>query len=460
MNVSEVRVGVLDAAGTPIEVVYTKNDPLYAVYRTSQRVMIHLADDVEERKKQQETLALLNPLRNEINALIDGWRTSAEHDKEALTRLYDRRIADALTLAMENDPISSKALLKSTLDEIGEERQSRGRIEHLLYAAAASVVIGLLVMLATSVWDAKTAQFLDHHVNALLFAAAIGAVGALVSIGIAVRERQLKTDLQTRDNVADAVLRVTVGAVGALLLIAMMRADLIDVDFGNVDLAHRDDAPETAPRDTSSTGGSGQTAGTVQSSATTAPATAPPPSSPTPVGAAGGASPPPPPGGGGGATATTARVAAPVATDTSVAVVPGTGAGTREGDATRQPQAAASPLRDRTTELLIILVLAFFAGFSERIVKQLAERMRFRDVAADLTPPVSGQDGRAGGGRNGSGVLGATEKAIGAPSTVGDADDHSDGCLADYEVADEDATDDTQLPAAAGGVEDAAQSTN
>jgi len=454
---------MLDAAGALIEAVYTKNDPLYAVYRTSQRVMVHHADDVEERKKQQEVLALLNPLRNEINALIDGWRTSVEHDKEALTRLYDRRIADALILALEKDSASSKALLKSTLDEIAEERQSRGRIEHLLYAAATSGAIGLVVLLAIWLGDSKTAHFLDHPVKALLFAAAIGSVGALVSIGIAVRERQLKTDLQTRDNVADAVLRVTVGAVGALLLIAMMRSDLIDVDFGNIDLAHRNEAPEAAPRETPSIGGTGRPGETVQGSVTTAPATAAPAASPT-AAAAGGGAPPPPGGGGGTAAATPAPAAASVAVNTGVAAVPGTGAETAESGPDRERRTAASPLGDRTTELLVILVLSFFAGFSERIVKQLAEKMRFRDVAGDLTPVASPQDHRTLGGGGGSGQGNGTAAAAGPASGVGAAvdpaaaeEEHVDGCIAAVELAEDDLTDDSELPETTGGVVEGAR---
>ncbi len=461
MKVSEVRFGVLDAAGTPIEAVYTKNDPQYAVYRTSQRVMIHLADDLDERKGQQETLALLNPLRNEINALIDGWRTSPEHDKEALTRLYDRRIADALTLAMEGDPVSSKALLKSTLDEIGEERQSRGRIEHLFYAAATSGLIVFLVLLAARAWGSKTADFLNKNLDALLFAGAVGAIGALVSIGIAIRERRLTTDLQTRDNVADAVLRVAVGAVGAVLLIAMMRADLIDVDFGNVDLASRKEAREE-PAPTPGSSREAEAAVTngqpVQRTDATGPAGTPP-TSPAPAGSGGGATPPPPAGGGpAGATPTT--VTAQATTVGSAAAAPDAGAADTQSGPTEAAQARPG-LRDRTTELLVILVIAFFAGFSERIVKQLAERMRFRDVAADLTPAASLQDHRSGGRQEGSAAnSGLLAETAGLPGASGDEEDHADGCLADHEVSDEDATDDTQLPASAGGVEDAAQSTN
>lgn len=447
MNVSEVRVGVLDAAGAPIEAVYVKNDPHYAIYRTSQRVMIHFADDGEEKKEQQRILATLNPLRNEINALIDGWRTSSEHDKEAMTRLYDRRIADALALALENDPTSAQALLKGTLDEIAEERQSRGRVEHLILAALTTVAVAVLVILATWIWDADTPNFLDHNVNALLFAAAIGAVGALVSIGIAVRERQLTTDLQTRDNVADAVLRVTVGAVGAVLLIAMLRADLIDVDIGNVDLAHRQEAQD----DSSGPGQADPTEVRVSAPET-------PPATPDTNTVAGAGEPPSPPSGGGAGPARPGGSDSPSSSPVTVPAGDNSSSGETNVSADEAEVAAdrrEMGLRGRTTELLVILVIAFFAGFSERLVKQLAERMQFRDVAADLTPAGAAPGPGAPGQPNRLAGPGGGDESSEAPDAGGDADDDDDGCLAHHEVEEDDATDDTQLPPASGGVEDA-----
>jgi hypothetical protein len=149
-----------------------------------------------------------------------------------------------------------------------------------------------------------------------------------------------------------------------------------------------------------------------------------------------------------------------VATNDSVAEGPDGDDEDRESRRNDDAQ-AGSGLRDRTTELLVILVLAFFAGFSERIVKQLAERMRFRDVAADLIPAGAPQDRGTGGVQKGTGERSAlTGDSAESPAAGGDEEDHSDGCLADHEVSDEDATDDTQLPAACGGVEDAAQITN
>lgn len=451
MNVSEVRVGVLDAAGTPIEVVYVKNAPSYAIYGTHQRVMVHLADEPAERATQQEMLATLNPLRNEINALIDGWRTSPEHEKQALTRLYDRRVADALALAFEGNPSSAQTLLKSTLDEISEERQSRGRIQHLLFAGCAVIAVAAITFLASLIWGERKANPLDGDINALLFAAAIGAVGALVSIAIAIQERRLATDLQPRDNITDAVLRIAVGSVGALLLIAMIRADLINLDM-RIGPDRVPSATQTAstPPDTAGTGGAASGSGTT---ATTPSGNSTTPAAPTDAGTVtAGAAP----------ATTTAGTTAPTGAE---------GGNTASGtvsvpDARSSGRAAAQDVpgrrigKSRTTELLVMLVIAFFAGFTERMVSRLAERINFREVAADLPAAAAPQGGRAGGPRNGGPSRSNGGSTDGGSSGGGPTDmaateeEHVDGCIADVELSKDDLTDDSELPETTGGVEE------
>ncbi len=466
MNVSEVRVGGLDAADVSIKSVFVKKAPSYAIYRTDERVMVHLADAIEEKDRQQEVLAALNPIRGEINGLIDGWRTSRQQDKEALTRLFDRRVADSLAIALEGDSATAQALLKSTLEEIAEERQSRGRIEHLVYAAVTTAGMILLAYVVSLAWNPKVTPYFADDLNTLLFAAAIGSVGALVSIAIAIRERTLATDLQTRDNVADAILRVAVGAVGAVLLIAMLRSDLIDVAVGNVDLA-------ALPQAQTQSGGEQAGVNPSASEQAGTPGAVSPPSDGNAAAAAGGGESnvvsesnvvaPVPPitvdpqaapadgsggGGGGPAGAGTAGGDTPGAATALNSVAPQLAEGGADGTGKR--------VNRRSTYLLEILVIAFFAGFTERLVKQLADRIRFRDVAAAaaVADPAKGTlaDRKAAGlARAGGGIEAAGD---GFDAAIDVEEDRTDGCLADHDIAEEDLTDDSQLPAAMGGVEE------
>jgi hypothetical protein len=467
MNVNDVRVGALDAAGTPIESVYVKNAPLYAIYRTGERVMVHLADAADEKLVQQETLAPLNPIRSEINGLIDGWRKSVKHDKEAMTRLFDRRVADALVVALEGDPDTAQKLLKSTLDEIAEERHSRGRIEHLIFAAGTAAAVALIVAIVSWAWDHGAGAYLDNHVNALLVAGGIGAVGALASIAIAVRERTLTTDLQTRDNVADAVLRVAVGAVGAVLLVAMLRSDLIELGVGNVDLDGNSSASaEQAGADAGGVTGTGPggTTTATPTAQTAAPGAAAVATTPAPGGApapaAGGVAAPagtaPAPAAGPTAAAAMPAPAPtpPAATTTTTATATTTAGGDRTGAEERPIDGPA------THDLLILLVVAFFGGFSERLVRQLAQRINFRDVATDVAAAgVTGAAAMRQASRQSARPTAAAAAAASLPQAAADGghdpDDDVDGCLADHEIGDDEAADDTQLPGATGGVEDA-----
>src|SRR4249920_3911932 len=97
--VAEVKDQGLDAAGVRITSVYVRQAPHYAIYRTDERVMVHFADAEAEAKRQSATLAPLNPLRGDINGLIDGWRSSKKARLQARAKRYDRRVADALGMA-------------------------------------------------------------------------------------------------------------------------------------------------------------------------------------------------------------------------------------------------------------------------------------------------------------------------------------------------------------------------
>lgn len=429
MDVKDVRVGADDSAGVPILNVYVKKAPYYAVYRTAERVMVHFADSLEERMRQQEVLASLNPMRSEIQSMIDGWRNSDQHDKQAMTNLFDRRIADALAMALEGDSVSGQALLKGALDEISEERQSRGRIEHLYWAGGTALLLIVVAVLLSAVTGRGG---LDTDLGVLFFAGAVGAVGALVSIGIAVRERSLSTDLQTRDNIADAVLRVSVGAIGAVLLIAMFRSDFIDVTIGSVDLG-RPGAAE------------GNEAGTDDGPTETAAATTPTSNAADAGAGGGGTVPPTPPADENGATG-----AAGGADAGSLTAGPEQNGSDGAGE-----ERSGTQVDDQTTDLLALLVIAFFAGFTERLVSQLAERVRFREVASAL--PASGALAPAGGptaGPRGGRAAAPPEAAVPEDAVV-DEEGEVDGCVSDIALGDDEATDDSQLPPAEGGVEEA-----
>jgi hypothetical protein len=436
LKVADIEVGKNDSVGVPVEIVYVKKAPAYAIYGTASRVAVHFADDSETKAAQQQLLAALNPLRNEINSLIDGWRASATQDDIALTRLYDRRVADALAAGLENDVAGAQALLKGALDAIAEERQSRGRAEHLRYAAFTVAAVTAIALLVQLIWGPRPPG-LESNLTALAYAAAIGALGAVASIGIKVQERSLTTDLQSRDNITDAILRVSVGALGAVLLIAMLRSDLIDIEVGGAEIGPRTGAPVAAPARPDPACGAAPLP-RCEAPNPQSPAPVPPASAPAP-----GAEPADPAAPVNALAATTTGTAQP-APPVANALAPTDD--TDEGDPT------GTIVDRRSVDALVLLVVAFFAGFAERLVSELATRFRFRDVAAQAAagaggpgrpdPRLAGRGGPAGGGSA-------------AQTSGGEEEDESeseDGCVADAQLPEDELTHDSELPETTGGV--------
>jgi hypothetical protein len=179
MRVAQIQVNSSDSAGTTVLTIYAKLDPHYAVYRTSERVMVHFADDVEEDRSQRILLSAINPVRGQINGLIDGWRVSKAPEKESKARLFDRRVADGLVVALQGDVPSATQLLTATKDDLVAERTSWARFEYLLFASAAALSAIAVCSFVTSPWFAGAIYAFDRQVADLWHAAAAGTVGSL-----------------------------------------------------------------------------------------------------------------------------------------------------------------------------------------------------------------------------------------------------------------------------------------
>lgn len=231
MRVVEVLIDAPDSSGTKIVTVYAKVEPHYAVYRTAERVMVHFADDADEDRAQRAALVAINPIRGQINGLIDGWRASAVQDKKDKAKLFDRRVADGLMVALQGDVVSAAEILKSTKDDLVAERTSWARFQYLIAASVMAVVAIIVCAAVTSDWFMRIYPFSETAV-ALWRAAGAGTVGAFFSIAIGIRSRTVLTDLHTRDNRADAILRVIIGAIASALLVALLSSGLVTVGIG------------------------------------------------------------------------------------------------------------------------------------------------------------------------------------------------------------------------------------
>jgi len=271
-KVEDIKICACDRTQREILEIYAFKQPRYAVYRTATRVMVQFSDDETEEAGQRTAFAKLNPLRSDIGGLIDGWRQvetcqpCAESGEKrpqkeyvqppcllklpsglenclwkrrrdrlgAKARRYDRNVADALVSALENDFDGAAAQLQATKDDIIAERTSRARFEYLLTAFNTCLALALVCWVGWTVLLWVGPEDTYDFVAFLLLAAAVGAAGAFFSVAIAIRARTVLTDLRQRDNRADAMLRIAIGAIGAAFLIAALREKVAVLTFGTL----------------------------------------------------------------------------------------------------------------------------------------------------------------------------------------------------------------------------------
>jgi hypothetical protein len=224
-----------DAADAEITEVYAKDPPSYAVYLTKDRVMVHYADDPAEAAGQRTALVRLNPLRGDINGLIDGWRWDTPR-LQAKAKRYQRRIADALVVALEKDPDGAMGILQEAKSDIIDERTSVARFQYLLAAAIAVLAVALLVWALSRTWFPNLLGLFPASAHSLWVGAGAGALGAFFSIAVGIRSRTVLTDLRRLDNLSDAVLRITIGVIASVILICLLKSGITTVTFGTARL--------------------------------------------------------------------------------------------------------------------------------------------------------------------------------------------------------------------------------
>lgn len=238
-SVADIIKGQTDMTGSTIETIFSKVSKTYAVYGTAERVMVHYADDAKLGSEQRLVLAPLNPIRGEINGLIDGWRSGSlinSERKKYMARRFDRRTADALTVALQGDQAHAGVLLKAVTTDILDERTSLGRAEYLVVASICAIVMFLVltwVSTPTGVPSANPAVGDFIAGNQIGLAAGFGCLGALFSIALGIRTREIRTDLRRRDNFIDAVLRIFIGAISAIILFSFLKSELVALSLGS-----------------------------------------------------------------------------------------------------------------------------------------------------------------------------------------------------------------------------------
>lgn len=230
-KVDDIVRGRRDSTDAEILTVYAKVTPLYAIYKTADRVMIHFADDAEKGSEQRQALVPINPLLGEINGLVDGWRISPKPKLKAKANIFDRRVADALLLALQGHAALAQPLLREIKNDLLEERTSPARVD---YALVASGVALMMVLIACFMTSSLIEWIYDYtpDSNDLWLGFGAGAVGAFFFTCLRLRTRDLSTDLQPWENRADAAARIMTGAIAGAVIVALLQSRLVSVSLG------------------------------------------------------------------------------------------------------------------------------------------------------------------------------------------------------------------------------------
>lgn len=227
MNVADLELGKPDSINDPVLEFYGFNPPEFAVYRTQERVLVHFADLATTAEEQRNSIAKLNPLRGEINGLIDGWRSQEGWDiTQRRAKRYDRRVGDALVVALQGDVANAELILQEVKQDILNERLAKGRVEYL-FAALATVLAALVLIGLFTI-----ARSYPDGIE-LWRGAAAGAFGAFFSIALSMRDRTVLPDLQRTTNIMDAALRVWIGVLAGAVLISLVKVEAVDIKLGD-----------------------------------------------------------------------------------------------------------------------------------------------------------------------------------------------------------------------------------
>lgn len=253
MTVADLHKGGMDSSENVIRRFHVRRPPDYAVYYSDERVVVTFADDPALADKQRRDLAQVAPVRGEINGLIDdwrdtedptdhlwflgGWRRRRATAKRALAERFDQRVADALVVALNGDVTGAGSVLDGIKADVIDERTGIARLQALV-AAACGVL--LFIALAALFGTVGTKESCSAAASAVCFpfgtdlwrGALTGSFGALFSLAIGIRSRQMQLDFNVLSNMTEAVLRIVIGAIAGTVLVALIRSGFVHIGFG------------------------------------------------------------------------------------------------------------------------------------------------------------------------------------------------------------------------------------
>lgn len=240
ISVQAIVRGAVDGRGEAIDYVFFKRPEQYAIYRAEDKVIVQFSDNSTDATEQIKSIAELLPLRNKLQylarALYDATETRGSGLSGQRTDCYVVQVADAIRLGLEKRQDMGKEILQGAIENATLLIERRGRLCHI--KAAAIAVLWSLVCLgviALAVWalGRSLGWTLDNAiVGKVLVACCGGAVGALLSIAIGIRNRTVTIEADPTGNAVEAYVRICIGVISAVVVSLMLTSGLITLGLG------------------------------------------------------------------------------------------------------------------------------------------------------------------------------------------------------------------------------------
>lgn len=208
-----------DGRGEKIEHVFYKRAS-YAVYLASGKVLVQYADEEELATAQIKATAELILMRERLHLLANRYQGPC----------YLSQLAEALRLGLEGQAGCAKATLQYALDDMQDSIARQGRLTYLKWAVPLGIMLAAIAIVAGIV-------IRPDAIAHIPLAAGGGALGALLSIIIAIRTRTIALDADRGANILDAAARLLVGVISAGVLFLILAAGMLpEVKVGSATL--------------------------------------------------------------------------------------------------------------------------------------------------------------------------------------------------------------------------------
>lgn len=224
-SVANICVGQLDGRNEKVDYVFFKRTD-YAIYQCNSKIIVCYSDNPDGATKQIAQIAELIAQRDKLQYLTRG--------SKRLALNYREPIAEALRLGLEGKTDIAKQTLAAAIDDVNQTLARTSRVIYLSFAAPVAAACAMICFVL-AFWTHWGSDSLIRH---LYIATGAGAVGGLLSIAIAIRDRTVASDAHRSSNCVDATVRLMMAVISATALFLLLSSGVLhDVSVGGVKLS-------------------------------------------------------------------------------------------------------------------------------------------------------------------------------------------------------------------------------